>query len=100
VSKQLKFYDGYFMHHITVFAKEVGGLYYPIVHKSGTLPEHVRTGERQRDTWGRAMPLNWLQFVGGCTGYKTADEAVIAAEAHCNRTTGQWCKDYHYRAGV
>lgn len=100
MSKQLKFWDGYFMHHVTVFAKEVGGLHYPIVHKSGTLPEHIRTGERPKSIWGKPQPLHWLDCVAGCTGYQTAAEAVAVAEAHCNRTIGQWCKDYHYRPGM
>lgn len=102
MQENLKYYDGYFYHHITIYtqkAKDVFGrelgTFNAYIHKSGNLPETLRVGpktaQNQKDANG------WRCDSRPLASFKTEQEALDAAKLVCDQTTGQYCKDYYYR---
>lgn len=90
--RNLQYFDGYFMHNVRVYAQKFGGVFLPIVHRSGSLP--VVAGTKQtapHSSWDFGVPL------AGVQSFATAAEAVAFAKKKVDETTGAYCRDFYYQ---
>ena len=90
----LKYYDGYFMHHVRVYARKHRGSFLPIVHRSGSLP--MIAGGKETMEW-RAPSWDLGPLPDGAKTFATSEEAEAYAKKIVDETTGAYCRDFYYR---
>jgi len=103
--KRLSYYDGYFYHHVEVYAQKYGARFLPIIHRSGSAPM-IAGGEGKRPKWNEpswtAPAFDMAREMGigapaDAPTFATAGEAEAYAKAHADKTIGGYCRDNYYR---
>lgn len=90
--KHLSYYDGYFFHHIWIFAsKGWNGKFLPKYRKSGSGDQFVREGEPDMRGYSYNRPDN-----RPVKEFDTEEEALACAEEYVDKTTGVYCLHQHY----
>jgi hypothetical protein len=91
---KLLYFDGYFMHHVLVYAQLHKEVFLPIIHKSGRPPMiagGLNTIAWQAPYWPNSPIPDEAKTFG------TAEEATKYAKQIADETIGAYCRDFPYR---